>query len=182
MFFHVAGVLNVWGKLITVNFVILKDVVVVPQSNFRRYNTGNFRRNITLLSSVEFHFLGSFIRFSRWLGLRGTFCGLKIVGTVPFANFAVSDRVFKMCFLSKCSEHICKFFTDSNSLSTPRQRFSNSFQASPCSENRKKFRSGLFSEWFLHTEMAQYLIFYLQSLWFVKFQAYSPQPRLDAIN
>lgn len=129
--------LNVWGKLITVNFVILKDVVVVPQSNFRRYNTGNFRGNITLLSSVEFHFLGSFIHFSRWLGLRGTFCGFKIVGTVPFANFLVSDRVFKMCFLSKCSEHICKFFTYSNSLSAPRQRFSNSFQASPCSENRK---------------------------------------------
>lgn len=108
-----------------------------PSKQLQAIQHGNFRGNITLLSSVEFHFLGSFIHFSRWLGLRGTFCGFKIVGTVPFANFLVSDRAFKMCFLSKCSEHICKFFTDSNSLSAPRQKFSISFQASPCSENRK---------------------------------------------
>ena len=91
--------MSVWQETFTLNFVFLKDVVVVFQRNISR-NAENFGDKFVyaVIASVLFSPL---IRpFSRWFGLLRTVCWLNIVGTVPRAGLLIPESVFRICLVS----------------------------------------------------------------------------------
>ena len=51
----------------------------------------------------------SVFHFDSWAS-KDSFRGQQIVGTVPFAIFLVPDKVFMICSVLKCSEHMCRLF------------------------------------------------------------------------
>ena len=59
------------------------------------------------------------------------------------------------CFISKCSEHICKFLMDVNSLSAWQQKALHFLLSLSSPENSRKLRSGLF---FIFVQSAKIVI------------------------
>ena len=74
--------MSVWQETVTLNFVFLKEVVVVFQRNISR-NAENFGGKFVYVVIASVLFSPLIRPFSRWFGLLRTVCWLNIVGTVP---------------------------------------------------------------------------------------------------
>ena len=61
---------------------------------------------------------------------------------MPCANLLVPESVFTTFLVSKCSEHICKFLMNVNSLSARRQKALPFFLRFSSPGNSEKLRSG----------------------------------------
>ena len=133
IFFYVVGVFECLREANYRKFCHPQGRSRGPSKQLQAIQHGNFRGKhyVVFFSRISFSWV-----FHPFFALTWTSRDFFWIKNCRKRSFCQLSS-FKMCFLSKCSEHICKFFTDSNSLSAPRQRFSNSFQASPCSENRK---------------------------------------------
>ena len=91
--------MSVWQETFTLNFVFLKDVVVVFQRNISR-NAENFGGKFVYVVIASVLFSPLIRPFSRWFGLLRTVGWLNIVGTVPRAGLLIPESVFTIFLVS----------------------------------------------------------------------------------
>ena len=158
MFFSVGKeptLFSLHGKISSWSFITTSD-------DTRGLFAGNFRS----LPSPGFYPLKFFFLSAKSFVFHVQLCHLELfVGWIlleapRFTTFFIPPKVLVL----KCWEHdMCKFAVDWNSTETPCQlagkKMLHFFRSFFSLGNLKNLRSGRFLELFLHTEMAQYLIF-----------------------